>query len=151
MNKYPELLEQVKQEKKRYLKEELEKLAHEILSKNQEGFTDKTGYEKEVLPYWKRYNQTPVDPSVRIPNLDKIHQQIQATHLLLPPFHWLGWDYTLDEQGDPVLIEFNVVPGFMTGPLASGQPMFGECTDWILNDSFFDRTLENPTPTELIG
>jgi hypothetical protein len=54
----------------------------------------------------------------------------------------LGWDFTLDRDGDPLLIEFNTTPGDHAQRVC-GRPLFGEMTDWLLEDYFHKRTMED--------
>jgi hypothetical protein len=61
----------------------------------------------------------------------------------LAHFRFIGWDLTLDKDGDPVLIEFNLSPGTICGQLSTCTPIFGDMTDRVLEDFFFERSLEN--------
>ena len=60
----------------------------------------------------------------------------------LPPDRMpIGWDFTVDREGNPVLIELDVIPG-LRFQMTLGRPIFGEMTEWILDDFFLYRTLE---------
>ena len=76
----------------------------------------------------------------KIPAMDKIYRQIEKLHPRLAHFKWIGWDWTVDEEGEPVFIEFNVSPSI--GQVNICKPAFGEMTDWILEDYFIHRTWE---------
>ena len=76
----------------------------------------------------------------KIPAMDKIYRQVEMLHLRLAHFKWVGWDWTVDEEGEPVFIEFNVSPAI--GQVNICKPAFGEMTDWILEDYFIHRTWE---------
>lgn len=82
------------------------------------------------------------DPEYRIPAMDKIRRQVELLHPRLAHFKWLGWDWTVDEEGEPVLIEFNGSPGIIVSQMTSCRPVFGEMTGWILDDYFIHRTWE---------
>ena len=83
------------------------------------------------------------DAGFRIPAMDKIRSQVRMLHPRLAHFRWIGWDWTVDEDGEPVLIEFNGSPGIIVSQMISARPVFGEMTGWILEDYFINRTWEN--------
>ena len=76
-----------------------------------------------------------------IPGFDKVMNTAKKLHMKLPHFKLIGWDFTIDESGEPVLIEVNFAPGIMP-QMTNCMPVFGELTDWILDDYFIHRTLE---------
>ncbi|MBO4556686.1 MAG: hypothetical protein J5706_07990, partial [Elusimicrobiales bacterium] len=75
-----------------------------------------------------------------IPNYIGIIETIKRLHCQLPYFNIVGWDFTVDELGDPVLIEFNLKPA--QNQIGCGLPTFGELTDEVLEDVFIKKTLE---------
>ena len=77
-----------------------------------------------------------------VPAMDKIRRQVEMMHPRLAHFKWIGWDWAVDEEGEPVLIEFNASPGLMVSQMISCRPVFGEMTEWILEDYFINRTWE---------
>ena len=48
---------------------------------------------------------------------------------VLPYFDLIGWDFAVDEDGEPVFIEFNVMPE--QNQISCG-PSFGKLTDEVL-------------------
>ena len=78
----------------------------------------------------------------KIPSVDKLCEVVKEAHMRLPHFRWIGWDFTIDEGGDPVLIEYNLVPGYHGSQLAGGKPMFGDLTEKILNDCYISKKFE---------
>lgn len=46
-----------------------------------------------------------------IPNYYKVVELVKRLHLKLPFFKLVGWDVAIQENGEPVLIEFNTDPG----------------------------------------
>ena len=48
-----------------------------------------------------------------------------------PYFDFVGWDMTVLPDGEPLLIEFNLVPS-VEGPQMMGGPMFGEYLDEVI-------------------
>ena len=76
-----------------------------------------------------------------IPGIDRVLAEVKRIHPRMGHLKWIGWDFTLDEDGDPLLIEFNSAPGD-SAQRVCGRPLFGEMTDWILEDYFRRRTWE---------
>ena len=57
-----------------------------------------------------------------VPNFPKIVDTLLKMHKRLPYFDFVGWDVAVDPDGEPIFIEFNLVPGIegsqiMAGPL----------------------------------
>ena len=66
-----------------------------------------------------------------IPNFDQALSFAERLHARLPYFDFVGWDITIDQEGNPALIEYNL-PG-ETGSVQSGcGPMFVEDLDEIM-------------------
>lgn len=95
----------------------------------------------------KQYTWTDTHPSgikfnsIRVPSYDKIIAEIKQYHPLLPHFSIIGWDFAVDESGDPVLIEFNVTPA--QNEIGSKKPAFGELTEKVLEDVFVSKGMKN--------
>ena len=53
-------------------------------------------------------------------------------HKRLPYFDYVGWDVTVMPDGEPLLIEFNLVPS-VEGPQMMAGPMFGELLDEVID------------------
>ena len=83
------------------------------------------------------------DCSYRVPMLDRMRGLTKKLHPRLARFRYIGWDLTLDRDGEPVLIEINLSPGILCGQVSICAPVFGDMTDRILEDFFFERSLEN--------
>ena len=77
-----------------------------------------------------------------VPSMDRIRDEVRRIHPRLGHFRWLGWDFTIDEAGNPVMIEFTVCPGTVTSQLSVCKPIFGDFTEQILEDYFLQRRLE---------
>lgn len=79
---------------------------------------------------------------IRVPNYDKIIETIKRLHPQIPYFNLIGWDFSVDAEGDPVFIEMNVSPE--PNQIASG-PTFGDITDEVLEDIFITKSLMGKT------
>lgn len=64
-----------------------------------------------------------------IPSFDKVISIVKDLHLRLPYFHLVGWDFGIDSEGRPVMIEWNRCPDL--SQTAHG-PAFGDMTEEIV-------------------
>ncbi len=64
----------------------------------------------------------------RIPSVGKVISEVKGLHMRLPYFNLVGWDFGIDKEGNPVLIEWNRCPDL--SQTAHG-PAFGEMTEEI--------------------
>ena len=77
-----------------------------------------------------------------IPGIDRVIEEARRLHPRAGHFKWIGWDFTIDEKGDPLLIELNSCPGDHAQRVC-GRLLFGDMTDRVLKDYFFTRSLED--------
>ena len=85
----------------------------------------------ETLPNGVRFD------SVTIPSYDRIIAAVTRLASRAAHFKIIGWDMAVAEDGEPVLVEFNVIP--MHGCHCS-SPVFGELTDQVLEEVFGRRS-----------
>ena len=62
---------------------------------------------------------------------NKVIDTLLAMHSKLPYFDYVGWDVTVDPDGAPLFIEFNLVPA-IEGPQLMAGPMFAEHLDEVV-------------------
>lgn len=67
----------------------------------------------------------------QIPSYSRVVEMVKRLHLKLPFFDIVGWDMAVQEDGNPVLIEFNVNPGLSQSAFHSGM---GEYTERIIRE-----------------
>lgn len=67
----------------------------------------------------------------QLPSYDKAIEFVKRLHLKLPFFNIVGWDVAIQEDGAPVLIEFNPNPGLSQSAIKSG---LGEYTERIIRE-----------------
>ena len=67
----------------------------------------------------------------QVPSYDKAVEFVKRLHLKLPYFDIIGWDIAIQEDGEPVLIEFNTNPGLSQSAFKSGM---GEYTERIIRE-----------------
>ena len=93
--------------------------------------------------YWVNAHEVGLyDEDFVIPGIGKILETVRRIHPRVGHFKWIGWDFTLDQDGYPLLIELNSTPGDHAQRV-SGRPLFGEMTDWLLEDYFKNRSMDD--------
>lgn len=66
-----------------------------------------------------------------IPSYSDAIETVKRLHFQLPFFNLIGWDVAIDEQGDPVIIEWNVNTGLSQSAFGPG---FGKYTERIIRE-----------------
>ena len=67
----------------------------------------------------------------QLPSYDKAIAFAKRLHMKLPYFNIIGWDVTIEENGEPILIEYNANPGLSQSAFCSGM---GENTERIIRE-----------------
>lgn len=70
---------------------------------------------------------------VVIPSYDRIRETVCSHAAKMSHFKIIGWDIAVDPEGDPVLVEYNVIPAQGHG---TNGPVFGDLTDEILEEVY---------------
>ena len=99
-------------------------------------------------PAEKRIEKTDVGTILKgfsIPSFNETLSLVKELHLRLPYFHLVGWDFGIDSDGHPVMIEWNRCPDL--SQTAHG-PAFGDMTEEIIRfalkqPDYFDARLWN--------
>lgn len=88
---------------------------------------------------WREENQNGIRFSdVVVPSFDRVLDTVRRCHKRMAHFKLIGWDFAVDAEGDPVMIEYNVCPG--ANQVTCG-PTFGDLTEKVLDEYFLKRTL----------
>ena len=77
---------------------------------------------------------------IQVPEFERVVEIVKDKHLLMAHFKLIGWDMAVDENNEPVFIEYNTFPG--ANQLTNG-PAFGDLTEKVLEEYFINRTLAN--------
>lgn len=75
---------------------------------------------------------------IKVPEFDKVIEVVKVSHKRLAHFKLIGWDMSVDMEGEPVMIEYNTCPG--SNQISCG-PTFGDLTERVLDEFFIKRTL----------
>lgn len=95
-----------------------------------DGTVDDRVYRFKSLNVSSLKQETGVE-DLHVLNYDKVIETLLAMHRRLPYFDFVGWDVTVLPDGEPLLIEFNLVPS-VEGPQLMAGPMFGEFLDEVI-------------------
>lgn len=99
-------------------------------------YSDGQLYDKAVnrkSEWVTKHSAGTVFAEVKIPFYDRLIATLKNAHKKLPYFGIIGWDFSISPEGEPIMIEFNVVPGM--NQISCG-PTFGEITDEVLSTVF---------------
>lgn len=77
----------------------------------------------------------------QLPSFDKATDLVKKLHYKLPFFDIIGWDVAIGKDGEPVIVEWNIRPGF--SQLSYG-PAFGENTERIIKKLWPRENTRNP-------
>ena len=69
----------------------------------------------------------------RIPSFDKVVNDAKRLHEKMSQFKIVHWDYSISEEGEPILIETNLPLGQMDMHQLNTGPFFGEYTERVLD------------------
>ena len=69
----------------------------------------------------------------QIPNMDKIISSAKRLHSMVPQVGVYNWDFTINQDGEPVLVEANTGEGSIwMAQMSHGKGVFGERTEEVL-------------------
>ncbi len=96
------------------------------------GITRRDGVWKQV----DRSDGGTLFEGVTVPSFERAASAVRSCAEKMPHFGIIGWDIAVDPEGDPVLIEYNVIPGQNQGTCG---PTFGDMTEDVLAEVFGRR------------
>ena len=80
---------------------------------------------------------------VQIPGWNKIQKLITDNHKILGHYRFIGWDVTIDNDENPIVIEYNVSgPGVLYYQYTNG-PLFGKYTEDVMKYVKYKSNLYN--------
>ena len=96
-----------------------------LVGLNQAGDVNEFGINKV---FEKKYN-TPMGiplKGLRVPNYERLKEQIIAFHRQIPFANLIGWDVAIDKNGNPIVIEVNLDSALLEAHQAFNGPIFGD-------------------------
>lgn len=76
-----------------------------------------------------------------IPSYEKVISIVKKLHYKLPFFNLIGWDIAIGEDGEPILVEWNVCTELSQ---SANGPAFGEYTERIIKELMQKPNNQNP-------
>lgn len=95
------------------------------------GYLAKVAYGGYKEPGVEKTDTGVVLEGYQIPSFEKVLDLVRRLHLQLPYFDLVGWDVAVDEDGEPVLIEFNTNTGLSQSAVQTGM---GSLTERIFRE-----------------
>jgi hypothetical protein len=89
--------------------------------------------------YGERYEQHPQGFRFcegTIPSLDHVKKTVKKLHARIGNYRMLAWDISIDESGEPILIEVNMSGGGSVIIQLPHGPLFGDLTERVLDEVF---------------
>lgn len=75
-----------------------------------------------------------------VPSYDLAVDVVRRSHLRLPYFDLVGWDIAIEEDGEPVLIEWNTWPELSQ---SANGPAFGDYTERVIREIWERKNTRN--------
>lgn len=98
---------------------------------NEDGTLGKYAYGDANDGKWERTETGIVLEGYQLPSIPKAIETVKQCHLQLPFFNLIGWDVSIDTEGDPVIIEWNARTELSQSAYG---PAFGEYTERIIKE-----------------
>lgn len=80
-----------------------------------------------------------------IPNYKKVLQNTKMLAMHFPMFRMVSWDWTVDETGEPLLVEANLYNGALDFHQLNNGPIFKSDTNMVLSEVFGKRKADKTT------
>lgn len=101
-----------------------------------DGKLKKYAYTASGIRYEKHMDSGVVFDGYEIPGFAKCMDAVKQLHVQVPRFRLVSWDFSIDEQGEPLLVEANLHYGQLDFHQLNNGPIFGEDTHKILQEVF---------------
>ncbi len=75
----------------------------------------------------------------KIPNFEKVLETVVRSAQKTGNFRLVSWDMSMDESGEPVLIEANMRKGGVSVHQFTNGPMFGDLTQKVLSEVYLSK------------
>lgn len=105
---------------------------------NPDGSLMETAYDHKINKYTTHPSGF-VFKDGKIPNYEKLIETVKKAHQKFGYFKLIHWDFSIDETGEPVLIEVNIGKGGIFLLQYARGPLFGDLTEEILEEIFIKQ------------
>lgn len=104
-----------------------------FIAVNDDGFLHKTAFTEFRDEFSMHPDTGIIFEGYKIDNFAQVVNAAKKCHFLIPQIGCVNWDFTIDEYGNPVLIEANVLfGGIWIIQMAHGKGAFGSNTENVL-------------------
>ena len=79
---------------------------------------------------------SPIDKSTKIPNWHEVMRLLAQTHYKLAHFGIIYWDVSISLDGNPIIIEYNLLDSDAYAYQYGVGPFFGSMTDQVLSEIY---------------
>ena len=73
---------------------------------------------------------------IKLTGIDKAHGIIKKAHLRFGDYRIISWDFAINEEGEPELIEVNLSLGGIANIQVCTGPLFGDDTRSVCREVF---------------
>lgn len=98
------------------------------------GKLNDTAYSPAGISYDRHPTSDVKFSDIILPNFGKVIENAKLGALNMPQFRLISWDFAIDKNLDPVLIEANLYVGELEFHQLNNGPIFGDETDEILKE-----------------
>lgn len=103
---------------------------------DKDGLLKKNAYTASGERYTQHPNSGIVFAGYAVPGFHAMVEKICDLHCQIPNFRMVSWDFSINEQGEPVLVEVNLNAGELDFHQLNNGPIFGEDTKKILDEVY---------------
>ena len=96
-----------------------------LVGVNHEGYLNNYGIDVHFEKKFEASSGIKLE-GLKVPDYDKLKEQIISFHKKIPFANLIGWDIALDENGTPIVIEINLDSALIEAHQIFNGPVFGE-------------------------
>ena len=102
----------------------------------EEGKLKKLAYKPSGAVFEKHPTSGLAFEGYEIPGFAEVRKMVEKAHPMVPHFRLVAWDFAINQEGQPVMIEANLCCGELDFHQLNNGPVFGEDTKKILDEVF---------------
>lgn len=102
----------------------------------EDGRLKENGFDKTYSQIIEHPTSKVLFSDIIIPNYQIVIETAKKMALMVPDFRMVSWDFALNKDNKPVLIEANLMGGGITSHQLCNGPLFGEITEEVLDEVF---------------
>lgn len=87
---------------------------------------------------------SPIAENTSIPNWDEVILLLKQTHYKLAHFGIVYWDVSISQNGNPIILEYNLLDSDAYAYQYGVGPFFGDMTEQVLSEIYLQQKNSNP-------